>query len=133
MVSPYLDFLSGIRIFFKKNLYQVLEIKENQWKFTVDFFESLVTFYNLNYRFRYSNRNTSFNLSSKTLVQENNNYPSVSMQITEWNTCSWKGFAMVATLFLRQFLINLLVSANVLRLQDKIKKLIYFNVLSDIS
>lgn len=44
MVSPYLDFLSGIRILFKKNVYQVLEIKENQWKFTVDFFESLVTF-----------------------------------------------------------------------------------------
>lgn len=40
---------------------------------------------------------------------------------------------MVATLFLRQFLINLLVPANVLILEKKMKKLIYFNILGDIS
>lgn len=44
MVSPYLDFLSGIRIFFKKNLYQALEIKENYQKFTINFFKGLITF-----------------------------------------------------------------------------------------
>lgn len=32
MVSPYLDFPSGIRSFFKKNPYQALEIKENYQK-----------------------------------------------------------------------------------------------------
>lgn len=40
---------------------------------------------------------------------------------------------MVVILSLKQLLINLLVFANVLRPQKKMKRLTYFNVLGDIS